>query len=71
MSTEQLYIFVDKSGHCFEDFQDKDDGSGYNNLLGAWLRGRKMFTVGDMLVFKQELIEAGFHWGKDFYIKKF
>lgn len=21
MDTEQLYIFIDKTGHCFEDFQ--------------------------------------------------
>ena len=71
MSNEQLYIFVDKSGHCFEDFQNKDDGSGYNKLLGAWLLGGKMFGVGDMMVFKQELIDAGFRWGIDFYVKKF
>jgi len=71
MVNEQLYIFVDKSGHCFKDFQAKDDGSGYNNLVGAWLAGGKMFCVGDMMVFKQELIDAGFQWGKDFYVKKF
>ena len=70
MIDEQLYIFVDKSGHCFEDFQDKDDGSGYNDRIGAMMRAGCKFSVGDMLVFRDELKDAGFEWGTDFYIKK-
>jgi hypothetical protein len=67
---EQEYQFIDKTGHCFEDFQDKDDGSGYNDRVGAMMRGGCKFGVGDMLVFKDELIQAGFKWGIDFYVKK-
>lgn len=67
---EQLYLFVDKTGHCFEDFQDADDGFGYNDIIGAYMRGGKKFSVGDMLVFRDDLIAAGFIWGKDFYVKK-
>jgi len=70
---EQLYIFVDKTGHCFEDFQDKGSSAGedrYNDMVGAILRGGKKFSVGDMLVFRDDLTAAGFEWDKDFYVKK-
>ena len=70
---EQLYIFVDKTGRCFEDFQDRGDDEGarkYYDHVGAWLRGGKKFTVGDMLAFRDELVAAGFEWGKDFYVRK-
>jgi len=62
---EQMYIFIDKTGHCFEDFQDKD-----NDIVGAWMRGGRKFSVGDMLVFRDDLVVAGFAWGVDFYVKK-
>lgn len=88
---EQLYIFVDRTGHCFEDFQtsiqtvsdeidkivDKavgvknDDGEKrYRDRVGAMLRGGCEFSVGDMLAFRDDLTDAGFEWGKDFYVKK-
>ena len=67
---EQYYLFVDKTGHCFEDFQDTGDGFGYEDIVGAWLRGGKKFTVGDMMAFRDNLTEAGFKWGIDFYVKK-
>jgi len=75
---EQLYIFVDKTGHCFEDFQtmkvDDECHAQYNDYVGALLRashhGEKTFIVGDMLAFRDDLINAGFKWGKDFYAKK-
>ena len=70
---EQLYIFVDKTGHCFEDFQDKGTSEGekdYNDMIGAMLRGGKEFSVGDMLAFRDDLTTAGFEWGKDFYVRK-
>ena len=88
--TEQKYIFVDKTGHCFEDFQqstkksppdeidkllnpieDFDDGERrYRDRVGAMMRGSCEFEVGDMLAFRDDLIDAGFEWGKDFYVKK-
>jgi len=87
---EQLYIFVDKTGHCFEDFQIStstkdpdeidellddilpvDDGERhYRGYVGAMMRSGHKFTVGDMMCFKQDLEDAGFKWGKDFYVKK-
>lgn len=89
---EQLYIFVDKTGHCFKDFQtstrtkpqdeidkivDKalgdtsDNGERcYRDRVGAMMRGGCEFTVGDMLAFRDDLTNAGFEWGKDFYVKK-
>lgn len=74
MDDEQYYIFVDKSGHCFEDFQsmkvDNACHGCYNDLVGAWLRGGRKFTIGDMLCFRDDLTDAGFKWGIDFYIKK-
>uniref|UniRef100_A0A6M3KD98 Uncharacterized protein n=1 Tax=viral metagenome TaxID=1070528 RepID=A0A6M3KD98_9ZZZZ len=78
MENEQYYLFVDKSGHCFEDFQDMkaaDDGHArYNDHVGAMLRASHhdgfTFCVGDMMAFKQDLLDAGFKWGIDFYVKK-
>ena len=83
MDSEQLYVFVDKSGHCFEDFQlsagtgfgidsdiENDGERRYRDVIGAWLRSGKKFSVGDMLVFRDDLQNAGFKWGVDFYVKK-
>ena len=74
MTDEQYYLFVDKTGHCFEDFQDikvDNDAHGrYNDIVGAWLRGGRKFTVGDMVAFRDDLTQAGFKWGVDFYVKK-
>ena len=84
MSEEQLYVFVDKSGHCFDDFQttkncdecfNKRDCNNcslrrYNGVVGAFFKGGRKFTVGDMLAFKQDLLDAGFKWGVDFYVRK-
>jgi len=71
---EQLYIFIDKTGHCFEDFQslkvNDECHSHYNDCVGAMLRGGEKFTVGDMLAFKDDLVNAGFEWGTDFYVRK-
>ena len=74
MIGEQYYLFVDKTGHCFEDFQEKGDANSgeqtYNAIIGAMLRGERKFTVGDMLAFRDDLTNAGFRWGVDFYVKK-
>ncbi len=77
MSDEQMYRFVDKTGKCFEAFQgmgENDVDKEYHDMIGAWLRGsndgNRDFTVGDAMVFRDELQEAGFEWGKDFYMKK-
>lgn len=77
MYDEQMYRFFDKSGHCFEDFQKmgEDDGDKrYHDGIGAFLRasnnGEHDFSVGDAMCFRDELQEAGFEWGKDFYMTK-
>jgi len=96
MSDEYEYVFIDKSGHCFEDYQlcsktspkdeidkmvDKEFGKDteggekiYRDKVGAMLRasnnGEHNFSVGDMLVFRDDLVKAGFNWGTDFYVKK-
>lgn len=78
MEDEQYYLFVDKTGHCFEDFQKKgNDENGertYNDHVGAMLRASHhdgyTFCVGDMLAFRDDLTDAGFEWGVDFYVKK-
>lgn len=79
---EQLYKFIDKTGSCFESFQEIGkvvDGNPspdrlYHDHVGAMLRAshndEHFFGVGDMMVFKDELLEAGFKWGVDFYIIK-
>ena len=76
MSDEQMYRFVDKS-NCFEKFQgigEDEADKRYHDHVGALLRasnnGECDFSVGDAMVFRDELIEAGFEWGKDFYMKK-
>ena len=74
MTDEQYYLFVDKTGHCFEAFQKTGNLENrqidYNDLIGAWLRSGRKFTVGDMLCFRDDLTDAGFKWGVDFYVKK-
>ena len=39
-------------------------------LLGLWSEKEKPMTVGDAMVAKDSLLEAGFEWGKDFYLLK-
>lgn len=73
MTDEQYYLFVDKTGYCFEDFQEQGNSEcerNYNDLVGALLRGGKKFSVGDMMAFRDDLTQAGFRWGVDFYVKK-
>ena len=73
MEEEQYYLFVDKTELCFEAFQSLgscDAEHRYNDSVGAWLRAGRTFTVGDMMVFRDDLIDAGFKWGIDFFVKK-
>ena len=69
-----MYRFIDKSGHCFEDYQEIEDDTLYHDTVGAMLRvsndGKHDFSVGDMLCFRDELQDAGFVWGVDFYVRK-
>lgn len=74
---EQMYRFINKSGHCFEDYQkmgESECDKDYHDSVGAMLRashdGKHDFSVGDFLCFRDELQEAGFVWGVDFYAKK-
>gem|GEM_PF-5823497 len=34
------------------------------------MRSGRKFPVGDMLCFRDDLTDAGFKWGVDFYVKK-
>lgn len=75
--SEQLYQFIDKSGTCFKTFQSLGNIESekiYQDLRGASLRasndGNHNFSVGDMFCLRDELEDAGFKWGTDFYIKK-
>lgn len=70
---EQLYVFVDKTGRCFEDFQAKGFDEltrRYNDRVGAMLKGGEKFTVRDMFAYRDDLLNAGFEVGKDFDTKK-
>lgn len=74
MTEWQQYKFVDKTGRCFQAFAEIEDTTEYHRhvagLLMATNNDEKTFEVGDMCVFRDELKEAGFEWGKDFYVKK-
>lgn len=74
MNNEQYYLFMDKTGHCFEDFQkmgNEEDGERvYHDFVGALMRSGHKFTVGDMLCFRDDLTQTGFKWEIDFYVKK-
>lgn len=39
-------------------------------LIGLWARDGKPMSQGDALYGRNTLEEAGFRWGKDFYLKK-
>lgn len=69
-SDEQLYCFVDKSGSCFEDFSKVKDSTDYHRRIAHLFRNNQKFSVGDMLCFRDDLTEANFVWGRDFYIIK-
>ena len=73
------YRFIDVTGHCFKSFQlsaktENDGERRYRDGVGAMLRAShhdgETFSFGDMLCFKSELLDAGFKWGTDFYVKK-
>ena len=53
---------------------EDDCDKRYHDMVGAMLRasnnGEHDFSVGDMLVFRDDLQEAGFVWGIDFYARK-
>ncbi len=74
MTEWQQYQFVDKTGTCFKAFSEVEDDTDYHRHVAGLLMwsntGEHTFEVGDMCVFRDELIEAGFVWGKDFYVKK-
>jgi len=75
MSEWQQYKFVDKTGKCFQAFADIEDDTSYHRHVAGLLMASDndddcTFEVGDMCVFRDELKEAGFVWGKDFYVKK-
>jgi len=63
---EQLYKFIDKSGSCFDELSKQPDCE----ILQHWLKRGKLFGVGDMLAFRDELVSYGFKWGRDFYVIK-
>ena len=71
---EQLYKFIDSSGKCFDEYAKIEDPTDYHVLVALMLKnsqeGKKTFGVGDMLCFRDELQDAGFKWGTDFFIKK-
>ena len=74
MAKYQQYRFVDKTGQCFEAFSNIEDDTDYHKLIACMLmassEGEKTFEVGDMMCFRDELQDAGFKWGIDFYAKK-
>ena len=75
MSDEQLYVFVDKTGHCFEDFQTNTETKSnsdkfYRDHVGAMMKSGCKFNVGEMMAFKDDLNNADFKWNVDFYVKK-
>ncbi len=74
MEEEKRYRFIDKSGDCFSSFQDMDEGDGYRDHVGRMLRasdaGEYDFCIGDIVVFIDELKDAGFKWETDFFVKK-
>lgn len=67
---EQEYIFVDASGKCFDSFAEVEDTTDYHRMVANMFAGEKRFEVGDMLCFRDDLINDGFKWSRDFYIKK-
>lgn len=70
MTNEQFYVFVDKSGHCFDDFAAVEDDTDYHIHVANWFAAKRKFSVGDMMAFKDDLASDGFEWGVDFYVTK-
>ena len=69
-----LYVFVDITGHCFEDFENSgnknDPAQASFHCVGAMLRNGCEFGIDNMLAFGDELVRTGFVEGTDFYVKR-
>lgn len=59
------YYLVILNKECY-DCLHKDIGK----LIAVIAKKGKELTLGDCLVGRDILLEGGFKWGKDFYIKK-
>jgi len=62
--SEQKYKFVDVTGKCFGSFARIEDSTDYHKMVAVLLMHNE-FGVGDMLSFRDDLIEDGFVWGKE------
>jgi len=67
--SEQKYKFVDVTGKCFDSFAQIEDTTDYHKVLAVSLLHNE-FVAGDMISFRNDLIEDGFVCGEDFYIRK-
>ena len=71
---ETRYHFIDKTGHCFDDYAAMPDDTTWHKqiagLLFATHEKKHSFSVGDMLAFRDDLTNDGFVWGVDFYVIK-
>lgn len=71
----ESFQMLENCEECFNERKCDDCGvRRYNDSVGALLRASNndehFFSVGDMMVFKQDLLDAGFKWGIDFCVKK-
>lgn len=64
-----LYV-IDMSGKCTEFYRKRSADDIWSKLVVGHIEKKKPFAQGDAMIVKTELYEAGFQWGKDFYLSK-
>ena len=68
MSKWDTHLMVCVNPKALDFLLTDDDACCY--LMGVWAAKGKPMGVGDALIARDALLDAGFKWGKDFYIRK-
>ena len=64
MSSDRTHLVVCKNPKALKWLLENEF------LIGKCAEKGRAMGQGDALVARDELVEAGFEWGKDFYLKK-
>jgi len=73
MESKQLYIFVDKTGRCFDALERKMQKQSQGYFFGVivqWLKNGKHFSEVGKQACIEALVDRGFVYSKDFYVRK-
>jgi hypothetical protein len=66
------YYLIDKSGKAAKFYSDilAKEKDLWAHIMLTHIEKQTPLEIGDAMIARDELIEAGLKWGEDFYIKK-